>query len=120
MRFAIILLLSTIAFAQWLPQASHTTESLRGVSIVDRNEIWASGTHGTYLVTKDGGQHWAVNHVSGAQELDFRGVKAFHNEAFLLATGPGDKSRIYHQRKEHGWELQFSNHEAKAFFDCMA
>lgn len=119
MRWLLMLCLTTTAFAQWQPQQSHTTESLRGVSIVNRNEIWASGTHGTYLVTKNGGNTWTVNHVADAEDLDFRGVKAFRNEAFLLAAGPGDKSRIYHQRKRHAWELQFTNHEAKGFFDCM-
>lgn len=121
MRLAVILLLlASSSFAQWQPQQSHTTESLRGVSIVDHNEIWASGTHGTYLVTKDGGNTWTVNHVVGANDLDFRGVKAFRNHAFLLSAGPGEKSRIYHQRKGHPWELQFTNREAKGFFDCMA
>jgi len=47
-------------------------------------------------------------------------VKAFGDETFLLAAGPGEKSRIYHQRKGRKWELQFTNREPKAFFDCMA
>jgi|SRR5690348_4065589 len=120
MRLVLIFLLAIPAFAQWQPQQSHSTDSLRGVSIVDHNEIWASGTHGTYLVTQDGGKTWTVNHVPRGEDLDFRGVKAFPDEVFLLAAGPGDKSRIYHQRKGHDWELQFTNHESKRFFDCMA
>jgi photosystem II stability/assembly factor-like uncharacterized protein len=95
-------------------------ESLRGVSVVDHNQVWASGTHGTYLVTTDAGRTWTVNRVAGAEALDFRGIIAFRDQAFLLAAGPGDKSRIYHQRKGHRWELQFTNREPKAFFDCMA
>ena len=120
MRLAMFLLVATSAIAQWQLQQSNTTESLRGVSVVNRNEIWASGTHGTYLVSRDAGRHWTVNHVASADELDFRGVKAFHKEAFLLAAGPADKSRIYHWRAGHKWELQFTNHEPKGFFDCMA
>lgn len=120
MRLAMFLLLATSAIAQWQSQRSNTTESLRGVSVVDRNEIWASGTHGTYLVSRDAGRHWTVNHVERADKLDFRGLKAFHNEAFLLAAGPGDKSRIYHWRAGHDWQLQFTNREPKGFFDCMA
>jgi photosystem II stability/assembly factor-like uncharacterized protein len=116
----LVLSVTTTAFAQWQNQSSHTTESLRGVSVVDGNEIWASGTHGTYLVTADAGRTWTVHHVAGAEELDFRGVEAFRKEAFLLAAGPGDKSRIYHQRQGHAWELQFTNHEPNGFFDCMA
>jgi photosystem II stability/assembly factor-like uncharacterized protein len=120
MRFLLICLISTTTLAQWQPQPSHTTESLRGVSIVDQNQIWASGTHGTYLVTTDGGKTWTVNHVPGGEDLDFRGVNALPDEVFLLAAGAGDKSCIYRQRKGHDWELQFTNHESKGFFDCMA
>lgn len=120
MRLTIILLLTTTAFAQWQPQPSHTTESLRGVSVFDRDIIWASGTHGTYLTTQDGGKTWNLGKVPGADSLDFRGVKEFKGEAFLLAAGPGEKSRIYHLRAGKQWELHFTNQEAKGFFDCMA
>jgi photosystem II stability/assembly factor-like uncharacterized protein len=120
MRVAVLLLLAATSFAQFQPQQSNTTENLRGVSIFDRQNIWASGTNGTYLVTKDGGKAWNVGKVPGADTLDFRGVQAFKGEAFLLATGPGDKSRIYHLRTGKSWELQFTNQEPQGFFDCMA
>src|SRR6266542_2675311 len=96
MRFGLILLLTATAFSQWQPQQSHTTENLRGIN-------------GTYLVTKDGGATWNQSKVPGADTLDFRGVKAFRSEVFLLAAGPGDKSRIYHLHVGKPWELQFTN-----------
>ena len=120
MRLVIVLLLAASSFAQVQPFESHSTESLRGVSIFDLKNIWASGTHGTYLVSRDGGATWTVGKVSGADDLDFRGVKLFHNEAFLLASGTGEKSRIYHLRLGKTWELQFTNHDPNGFFDCMA
>lgn len=102
-------------------QQSHTKESLRCVSVVDANVIWASGTHGTYVITTDAGKKWTPHQVPGAESLDFRGVKAFGSEAFLLAAGPGDKSRIYHTTDfGRHWMLQFANPEPKGFFDCMA
>jgi photosystem II stability/assembly factor-like uncharacterized protein len=98
MRFAFFVILSAAtALAQWQMQESHTKESLRGIGVVDENDVWASGTHGTYLLTTDGGKTWTAHQVSGAADLDFRGVKAFGTEAFLLAAGPGDKSRVYHK-----------------------
>lgn len=120
MRLALLLLLPTYAFAQLQIQDSHTKESLRGLSVVDKNVIWASGTHGTYVLTTDGGKNWTAHQVPGAEDLDFRGVKAFGAEAFLLASGTGDKSRIYHTSNlgKH-WELQFTNPEPKGFFDSM-
>ena len=117
----VVFLLTASAYAQLEIQESHTKESLRGVSAVDENVVWASGTHGIYLLTTDGGKTWTPHQVSGAEDLDFRGVKAFGAEAFLLAAGPGDKSRIYHTADfgKH-WELQFTNSEPKGFLDCMA
>jgi photosystem II stability/assembly factor-like uncharacterized protein len=102
-------------------QISHTSESLRGVSAVSRNIAWASGTHGTYLRTTDGGNTWIPAQVPDASALDFRGVVAFSaHEAFLMSAGPGEQSRIYHTSDagQH-WQLQFTNTNPKGFFDSM-
>jgi photosystem II stability/assembly factor-like uncharacterized protein len=122
--FFFFFLVVTNAIAQSGPQVqlSHTTESLRGVSAVSRQIAWASGTHGTYLRTIDGGHTWTPNQLPGAEGLDFRAVVAFSDdEAFLMSAGPGDQSRIYHTADagQH-WQLQFTNSNPKGFFDSMA
>jgi photosystem II stability/assembly factor-like uncharacterized protein len=102
-------------------QFSHTTENLRGVSAVSRQVAWASGTHGTYLRTIDGGRTWTPAQVPDAVALDFRAVVAFSaDEAFLMSAGPGEQSRIYHTSDagKH-WQLQFSNTNPKGFFDSI-
>lgn len=114
-------LLAATALAQQV-QTSNTTESLRGVSAVSRQVAWASGAHGTYLRTTDGGAHWTPVQVPDAVTLDFRAVVAFSaDEAFLMSSGPGDQSRIYHTADagQH-WSLQFTNSNPKGFFDSMA
>ena len=116
-----LMVLAASAAAQWQAQESHTQESLRGLSVFNKDIVWASGTHGTYLVTHDGGKTWTSWQVPGAEALDFRDVQTFGATTYLLAAGPGEKSRIY--RTDDGgvhWELQFTNHEPKGFFDCMA
>jgi photosystem II stability/assembly factor-like uncharacterized protein len=102
-------------------QTSRTTESLRGVSAVSRTVAWASGTHGTYLRTIDGGRTWTPAQVAGAETLDFRAVVAFSaDEAFLMSAGPGEQSRIYHTSDAgNHWQLQFTNTNPKGFFDSM-
>ena len=79
MRFLLLLSLVATAAAQSVPQVqtSHTSENLRGVSAVSRQVAWASGTHGTYLRTTDGGQTWIPGQVPDASALDFRAVAAF-------------------------------------------
>jgi photosystem II stability/assembly factor-like uncharacterized protein len=103
-------------------QTSNTTENLRGVSTPAEQVAWASGTHGTYLRTSDGGNSWQAAQVPRAEALDFREVEAFSADvAFLLSAGPGDQSRVY-KTTDAGktWDLQFTNKNPKGFFDCMA
>jgi photosystem II stability/assembly factor-like uncharacterized protein len=110
------------AFAQSLSQQnSHTTASLRGLAVLNRTTAWASGTGGTYLRTTDGSV-WAAAQVPGAEGLDFRDVHAVDaRSAYLLASGPGDKSRIY-KTTDAGvhWTLQFTNPDADGFLDAIA
>ncbi len=124
MRAFLLLLLASHAFAQSQLefQNSNTTESLRGVSAVSAKIGWASGTHGTYLRTTDGGMTWISNQIPDAEKLDFRGVVAFSaDEAFLMSSGPGEQSRIYHTSDggQH-WQLEFTNTNPKGFFDSIA
>jgi len=124
MRYLWTVLVAATSLGQSGPrvQISHTTEDLRGVSAVSRQIAWASGTHGAYLRTIDGGRTWTPAQVPDAGALDFRGVVAFSaDEAFLMSAGPGDQSRIYHT--EDGgrhWQLQFTNTNPKGFFDSIA
>jgi photosystem II stability/assembly factor-like uncharacterized protein len=117
------LVLSSVSLAQsFTIQNSNTTENLRGLSAVSSSVIWASGTHGTFLRTIDGGATWSSAQVPGAEALDFRDVEAFSaDEAYLLAAGPGDQSRIY-KTADAGktWALQFTNNDPKGFYDCMS
>lgn len=123
MRVVIVVLAATTVLAQSRPQVliSHTTEDLRGVSVVSEKVAWASGTHGTYLRTLNGNT-WNVEHAPGAESMDFRGVVAFSaDEAFLMSSGQGEQSRIYHTADggQH-WQLQFTNKNPKGFFDSIA
>ena len=119
----LVFLIAAPAWGQSGPrvQFSHTTENLRGVSAVSRQVAWASGTHGTYLRTIDGGRTWTPALVPDAGALDFRAVVAFSADAaFLMSAGPGEQSRIYHTSDAgRHWQLQFTNTNPKGFFDAM-
>ncbi|MDQ3179655.1 MAG: YCF48-related protein [Acidobacteriota bacterium] len=117
-----LVLFAASANAQWQKQTIDTKASLRGLSVVNENVIWASGTGGTFLSTIDGGKTWTVGKVAGADKLDFRDVEAFDaNTAYLLSIGDGENSRIY-KTTDGGatWKLQFKNTNEKAFFDALA
>jgi photosystem II stability/assembly factor-like uncharacterized protein len=115
--------LASVACAQsWAPQTSGVTASLRGVSAVNGQVVWASGTAGTYLRTTDGGITWEAARVPGAEALDFRGIRAIDGRTvYLLSSGSADKARIY-KTADGGahWALQFTNPDPKGFFDAIA
>jgi photosystem II stability/assembly factor-like uncharacterized protein len=117
-----ILLAGATAWAQSAGQIrfSRTKEDLRGVSAVSKTVAWASGTHGTYLRTTDG-RIWIPEQVPGGESLDFRGIVAFSaEEAFLMSSGPGEQSRIYHTSDAgRHWQVQFTNTNPKGFFDSI-
>jgi photosystem II stability/assembly factor-like uncharacterized protein len=120
--FALLPILFAISLHAQLPQKSNTTENLRGISALPNGIAWASGTHGTYLRSTDGGHNWQPAQVPGAEALDFRDVEAFTSDlAYLLSAGPGDQSHIYKTANAgKTWTLQFTNKNPKGFFDCMA
>ena len=111
-HFCVLLFLVTSLLAQNpTTQKSNTNENLRGVSVLSNQVAWASGTHGTYLRTEDGGNSWQAAQVAGAESLDFRDVEAFSADfAYLLSAGPGDQSRIYKTTDAgKNWTLHFTN-----------
>ncbi len=114
---------ASMALAQtWVTQNSTTTASLRGLSAVNAEVVWASGAGGTFLKTTDGGKSWTAAKVPGAEDLDFRDIHAVDDKtAWLLSIGAGDKSRIY-KTTDGGqqWKLQFTNPDAQGFFDALA
>ncbi len=119
---ALLTIAAAPAGPTWQLQTSGTVERLRAVSAVSEKVAWASGNKGTVVRTDDGGSHWTVLPVPGAEGLDFRDIEATSERtAYILSIGSGDKSRIY-KTTDAGktWGLQFTNPDAKAFYDAIA
>ena len=120
--FTLFLCLSALAPGQTAEQNSDKDVQLRGISAVSSTVGWASGSGGTILRTVDGGTTWKRLHIADTEKLDFRDIHAFDDlTAYVMSAGPGEQSRIYrtHDGGQH-WDLQFTNHDPKAFYDCFA
>jgi photosystem II stability/assembly factor-like uncharacterized protein len=106
-------------------QDSGTTAGLRGIDSVDGAVAWASGTGGTVLRTTDGGAHWTKCAVPDGDKdgvtLDFRGVQGWDAQnAIVMASGPGDKSRLYKTTDScKAWMLLITNRDKDGFWDSM-
>src|SRR6185436_18825224 len=103
-------------------QQSHTTALLQAVSAVDDRVVWVAGHRATWVRTVDGGRTWVPGAMTGPDStLEFRDVQAVSaTTAYLLAAGPGEKSRIYKTTDAgRSWKLQFINHDSAAFYDCF-
>ena len=103
-------------------QVSGTGSLLQAVSVLDANHVWVSGHAATYAWSADGGASWHPSTVAGADSLQFRDLHAVSpSTAYLMAAGPGDKSGVW-KTQDGGatWARQFTNTDAKAFYDCMA
>ncbi|HYV97834.1 MAG TPA: YCF48-related protein [Gemmatimonadaceae bacterium] len=104
-----------------LTQDSGTTVRLVAVSAPTANIAWVSGAKGTWVKTTDAGLTWKTGQVQGAESMDFRDVQGIDgNNAYLLAAGTGQSSRIYHTTDGGAtWRLQFTNMDSAGFYDCM-
>lgn len=122
LALAAIFLFVASAVAQWSSFDVGTSASFRGLSVVNANVVWASGTKGTFIKTVDGGKSWTVGQVPGAEKLDFRDIEAFDaNTAYMISIGDGESSRIY-KTVDGGknWTLQHQNTNPKVFLDALA
>ena len=118
-----ILILHT-AFAQKkYPQIEVLTSgiktSLRGLSVVNDNVIWVSGSNGTVGKSQNGGKSWKWITVKGFEKTDFRDIEAFDaltavimgisEPAYILKTTDGGDS----------WKLVYENKTKGMFLDAM-
>jgi photosystem II stability/assembly factor-like uncharacterized protein len=114
----------------WTVQTSGIDSNLRGVSAAGRVDsdgtehiaVWACGSNGVILVSKDFGKNWKRVHVAGGDALDFRSIVAFDaSMALVMSSGEGDKSRIY-KTVDGGvsWKLEFTDSRKGFFLDALA
>jgi len=127
MRFlnfcALILIAATGSW--WSVQSTGVDSNLRGVAVVVRHgstTIWATGSKGTVVRSTDGGKTWEPARITGAENLDFRGVQTFDGKAvYVMSSGEGEQSRIYKSADGGStWEMQYSDKRKSFFVDALA
>jgi photosystem II stability/assembly factor-like uncharacterized protein len=93
--------------------------SIRGLSVVDNNIAWISGSKGYIALTKDGGKTWAWQQIKGYERSDFRAIQAFSaKEAIIMSSGiPAVILKTINGGKT--WSEKYRNTDTAYFFDAM-
>jgi photosystem II stability/assembly factor-like uncharacterized protein len=129
-------LLFTLSLFYWckaqkdLPVVSILTKgnqtSIRGLSVVNDNVVWVSGSNGTVGRSTNGGKDWRWFKVKGFEKTDFRDIEAFDGStAIIMAVGEpayilktidgGDSWKVVYENKTKGMFLdamEFWNQDA--------
>jgi photosystem II stability/assembly factor-like uncharacterized protein len=120
-----ILLTMSATGSWWSVQSTGTDSNLRGVAVVVHRGstiVWATGSKGAIVRSVDGGNTWEPMHISGAEDLDFRGVQTFDGKTvYLMASGEGQQSRIYRSTDSGGtWAMEYADKRKSFFLDALA
>ena len=98
---------------------SGTKASLRGLSVVDNQTVWVSGSTGTVGRSLDGGETWKWMTVKGFEKTDFRDIEAFDK---MTAVIMGIAEPAYILKTVNGgdtWNVVFENKDKGMFLDAM-
>lgn len=104
----------TIALIQQNPQTS-----IRGLSVVDDNIAWVSGSKGHVAITTNSGKTWTWHQVKGFETSDFRDIEAFSDkEAVIMSSGT---PALILKTIDGGanWIVKYRNTDTAYFCDAM-
>ena len=127
-KYFFIIICLTIAVNAFSQQNMHyaineltsgTGTNLRGLSVVDDNILWVSGSKGWTGKSNDAGKTWKWQQPKGFEKLDFRDIEAFdENNAIIMNAG----SPAYIMKTNDGgnnWKIVYENKDSLAFIDGM-
>jgi hypothetical protein len=96
-----------------------TKTSIRGLSVVNDNVVWVSGSNGAIGRTSNGGKDWKWLQVKGFEKTDFRDIEAFDGSTAVI-MGVGEPAYIL--RTTNGgetWKVVYENKTKGMFLDAM-
>ena len=111
------LVTSLVQAQEWQTVASDLNCSFRGLSVVDDQVTWVSGTKGTVGRTITGGKTWRFVPVKGFETSDFRSLYAFDSLVAVIASvgSPGYVLRTTDGGKQ--WNVVYQNNDEAVFMD---
>ena len=93
--------------------------SFRGLSVVNNNLLWVSGSSGIIGRSLDAGKTWKWMKVKGYEKTEFRDIEAFDKNTAVIM---GVAEPAYILRTTDGgetWNKVYENHTKGIFLDAM-
>lgn len=122
--FSLLFFINICGWAQETPFSieiltSGTSTSLRGLSVVNDNVVWVSGSKGMVGRSLNAGKNWNWMTVKGFEKTEFRDIEAFDaNNAVIMGVG----SPSYILKTNDGgesWKIVFEDKRPEMFLDAM-
>ena len=116
------LTLPGIAQAQqllWQESSTGCEASLRGLSVVDDQTLWASGAKATVVRSVDAGASWQSCGPQGFDQLEFRSIVALDDQTATLASAGTPAVILQTCDGGRTWNETFRHPSPAAFFDGM-
>ncbi|SKB38437.1 WD40/YVTN/BNR-like repeat-containing protein [Daejeonella lutea] len=111
--------ISTVLSQSIRTLSSGTKTSIRGLSVVDNNVAWVSGSNGWTSVTTDGGVNWKWKQITGYDKYDFRDIEAFSGTDAIVVSAGSPAVILVTNDGGLNWKEVYRNELPEIFLDGM-
>ncbi|HYO22548.1 MAG TPA: oxidoreductase [Flavisolibacter sp.] len=96
-----------------------TKTSIRGLSVVTDNVVWASGSNGMVGTSINGGKDWKWFQVKGFEKTDFRDIEAFDGATAIVMAVDTPAYILRTTDGGYNWKVVYENKKPGMFLDAM-
>lgn len=100
--------------------SSQSKVSYRGLSVVNDQTAWVSGSRGTIGKTLDGGKSWQWVNPKGFEKRDFRDIEAFDDKTALVMAVDSPGTILKTTDGGISWKTVYHSNISGMFLDAMA
>lgn len=94
-------------------------KSIRGLSVVTDDIVWASGTGGQVGKSTDGGAHWQWTTVTGCDSCDWRSLYAFDAHKAIVLNAGAPALIFLTEDGGSSWKQVYYDNRPGIFFDAL-
>lgn len=101
------------------PLNENTKTSLRGLSVVNNEVFWVSGSAGSIGKSVDGGRTWQWIKPKGYEKLDFRDIEAFDDKQAIVVNAGSPAYILKTIDGGETWTEHYKNIDSAIFLDGL-